>query len=282
MTEAKPYLARIDIYPIKSLDHVALRATRLLSSGALEQDRVWALFDGKGEFVNAKLYPAIHRIRAQIDLDKPAVTLRDESGKVASETFRLDETAAPLEEWFGAYFGFPIALRSNTDLGFPDDTASPGPTIISTASLAAVARWFDLPIDEVRRRFRTNVEIGGVPAFWEDRLFGRDGTRVKFRIGAVMFEGVNPCQRCSVPPRNPWTGEEDKTFVQRFRQLRRDTLPSWVVKERMTHFYRLSVNTRPYGNQGGKRLAVGDLVEILAPALDDRADCPAYMPQLRA
>jgi uncharacterized protein YcbX len=266
MTEAQPYLARIDIYPIKSLDRVALRSARLLSSGALEQDRTWALFDGKGEFVNAKLYPAIHRIRAQIDLAAPAVTLRDESGKIGGETFRLDAQAAPLEKWLGLYFGFPIALKSNIDLGFPDDTASPGPTIISTASLAAVAQWFALPIDEVRRRFRANVEIDGVPAFWEDRLFGREGTGVKFRLGAVMFEGVNPCQRCTVPPRNPWTGEVDKTFVQRFQQLRRDTLPPWVVKERMTHFYRLSVNTRPLGDPGGKELQVGDPIEILEPA----------------
>jgi MOSC domain-containing protein len=264
MTESSPFLSRIDIYPIKSLDRVEVQKTRVLQSGALEHDRAWALFDAKGEFVNAKGYPAIHRIRATIDLDEPAVTLRDESEKgLGNDTFRLAQDPAQMENWLESYFGFPIALRMNTDLGFPDDTASPGPTIISTATLGAVASWFDLPIDEVRRRFRANVEIDGVPAFWEEQLFAAQGSTVKFRIGDVIFDGVNPCQRCTVPPRNPWTGEEDKRFVQRFRQLRRETLPPWVVRERMTHFYRLSVNTRPHGDQSGKTLQIGDAVEIL-------------------
>ena len=266
MTEATPYLSRIDIYPIKSLDRVAVQKTRVLPSGALEHDRAWAFFDAKGEFVNAKSYPAIQRIRAEIDPEEPAVTLRDAGAQgPGSDKFRLDQNSAPLEKWMESYFGFPVTLKANTELGFPDDTNSPGPTVISTATLAAVASWFGFSVDEARRRFRANIEIDGVPAFWEDRLFGIEGTTVKFRIGDVIFEGVNPCMRCTVPPRNPWTGEDDPTFVQRFRHLRRDTLPSWVVRERMTTYYRLSVNTRPHGTSVGKMLNVGDAIEVLEP-----------------
>ena len=264
MTDATPHIARIDIYAIKSLDRVELKQARVLSSGALENDRLWALFDGKGEFVNGKVYPAIHRIRAEIHLDAPAVTLRDESERgLASDTFELCEDVSGFEKWIENYFGFPVTLKANTELGFPDDTNSPGPTVISTATLATVAGWFGFSVDEARRRFRANIEIDGVPAFWEERLFGVEGSYVKFRIGDVLFEGVNPCMRCTVPPRNPWTGETDPTFTQRFRHLRRDTLPSWVVRERMSPYYRLSVNTRPHGDQGGKTVNVGDAVEIL-------------------
>jgi uncharacterized protein YcbX len=264
MTEATPYLARIDIYPIKSLDCVELKQTRVLASGALEHDRLWALFDTKGEFVNGKGYPAIHRIRADIDLSAPAVTLRDESERgLNSETFGLSEDVSGFEKWLESYFGFPIELKANTELGFPDDTKSPGPTVISTATLATVGDWFGFPVDEARRRFRANIEIDGVPAFWEERLFGAAGTYIKFRIGDVIFEGVNPCMRCTVPPRNSRTGEDDPTFTQRFRHLRRDTLPPWVIRERMTPYYRLSVNTRPHGDQGGKSLNLGDAIEIL-------------------
>ena len=266
MTEATPYLSRIDIYPIKSLDRVAVRKTRVLPSGALEYDRAWAFFDAKGEFVNAKSYPEIQRIRADVDPEEPAVTLRDEGGRgLESDKFRLDQNSAALESWMERYFGSAMTLKANTDLGFPDDTNSPGPTVISTATLTTVASWFGFSVDETRRRFRANIELDGVPAFWEEQLFGVEGTRVKFRIGDVIFEGINPCMRCTVPPRNPWTGEDDPAFVQRFRHLRRDTLPSWVVRERMTTYYRLSINTRAHGDQGGKTLNIGDAVEILEP-----------------
>ncbi len=267
MSKREPFLSRILIFPIKSLDPIELRQARILSSGALEHDRTWALFDEKGKFVNGKRHAAVHRLRSEIDIEAHAVTLRDESGRgLGSESFSVDE-AAPLENWLNAYFGFPISFGKNCELGFPDDTDSPGPTIISVATLAEIGRWFGLPIDEVRRRFRTNLEIDGVPPFWEDRLFGAAGTTIKFRIGDVTFEGINPCQRCVVPPRDPLTGESDDTFVRRFTELRARTLPPWSTRERFNHFYRVAINTRPHGNQSDKVLRIGDRVEILdAPA----------------
>ncbi|WP_207206620.1 2Fe-2S iron-sulfur cluster-binding protein [Methylovirgula ligni] len=263
MSKREPFLSRILIFPIKSLDPVEPRLARVLSSGALEHDRTWALFDEAGKFVNGKRHAAVHRLRSEIDIDTRAVTLRDESERgLGSESFSID-AAPPLENWLNAYFGFPVSFGKNGDLGFPDDTDSPGPTIISVGTLAEIGRWFGLPIDEVRRRFRTNLEIDGVPPFWEDRLFSAPGTTVKFRIGDVIFEGINPCQRCVVPPRDPLTGESDDTFVRRFTELRARTLPGWSTRERFNHFYRVAINTRTHGDQGGKVLHVGDSVEIL-------------------
>ena len=275
MSKREPFLSRILIFPIKSLDPIELRQARILSSGALEHDRTWALFDEKGKFVNGKRHAAVHRLRSEIDIEAHAVTLRDESGRgLGSESFSVDE-AAPLENWLNAYFGFPISFGKNCELGFPDNTDLPGPTIISVATLAEIGRWFGLPIDEVRRRFRTNLEIDGVPPFWEDRLFGAAGTTIKFRIGDVTFEGINPCQRCVVPPRDPLTGESDDTFVRRFTELRARTLPPWSTRERFNHFYRVAINTRPHGNQSDKVLRIGDRVEILdAPAKEVAEQAP--------
>ncbi|MEW6436138.1 MAG: 2Fe-2S iron-sulfur cluster-binding protein [Pseudomonadota bacterium] len=263
MSKREPVLSRILIFPIKSLDPLEARQARVLQSGALEHDRTWALFEENGKFVNGKRHAAVHRLRAEIDMPARAVTLRDQGERgLGSESFSVDD-AAPLEAWLRSYFGFPVAFRKNCDLGFPDDTESPGPTIISVATLAEIGRWFGLPIDEVRRRFRTNLEIDGVPPFWEDRLFGAAGTTVRFRIGDVMLEGINPCQRCVVPPRDAVTGEGDETFVRRFTELRARTLPAWSTRERFNHFYRVAINTRPHGDQGGKLLHVGDRIEIL-------------------
>ena len=79
------------------------------------------------------------------------------------------------------YFAMPVSIKQNLTHGFPDDTASPGPTIISTATLEAIASWYpDLDIEDVRLRFRANIEIDGVPAFWEDRLFAEAGNTVDY------------------------------------------------------------------------------------------------------
>jgi uncharacterized protein YcbX len=264
MSENEAFLSRILIFPIKSLEAVEVARARVLSSGALEHDRTWGFFDAGGKFVNGKRHAAVHRLRSQVDLEARNVTFRDDSGRgLGSRTFSLDADGDGLESWLGDYFGFPVAVRKNADLGFPDDTDSPGPTIISVATLTEISRWFDLPLGEVRARFRTNIEIAGVPAFWEDRLFGPAGTLVRFRVGDAVFDGINPCQRCIVPPRNPRTGVLDETFVRRFTELRNKTLPSWAVRERFNHFYRVAINTRPHGDQDGKLLRLGDRIEIL-------------------
>ncbi len=263
MSENEAFLSRILVFPIKSLDAVEVSQARVRASGALEHDRTWGFFDASGKFVNGKRYAAAHRLRSHVDLEARSVTLRDDSGQgLGSRTFSLERDGDCLESWLREYFGFPVAVQKNADLGFPDDTDSPGPTIISVATLTEIGRWFDLPIEQVRARFRTNIEIAGVPAFWEDRLFGPSGTVVRFRVGDAVFDGINPCQRCIVPPRNPLTGVLDETFVRRFTELRKETLPSWSARERFNHFYRVAINTRPHGDQGGKLIRVGDRIEI--------------------
>ena len=148
--------------------------------------------------------------------------------------------------------------------GFPDDGLAPGPTITSTASLQAVCDWFEgIKLSEARERFRTTLEIEGVPSFWEDQLFGpNENYVVRFKIGDVAFEGSNPCARCPVPPRNPRTGEERLGFSKLFSELRQATLPAWSPAERFDHFYRFATNTRVPSTEQGKLLRLGDLVQI--------------------
>jgi ferredoxin-NADP reductase/uncharacterized protein YcbX len=264
MSENAAFLSRILIFPIKSLDGVEVDRARVLASGALEHDRTFGLFDANGKFVNGKRHSAVHRLRSRLDLAAHTLTLRDENGRgLGSRTFALDRDRDRLERWLSDYFGFPVSFRQNTEQGFPDDMDSPGPTVISDATLAEIGGWFGLPADQTRARFRTNLEIGGVPTFWEDRLFASAGTLVRFRIGDAIFDGVNPCQRCVVPPRDPLTGANDETFVRRFTELRARTLPLWSTRERFNHFYRVAINTRPHGDQSGRVLCIGDRIEVV-------------------
>jgi uncharacterized protein YcbX len=238
---------------------------RLLPGGALAGDRRWAMLDPEGKPVNGKRHPGVHAIRARYAPDGTRVTLSTFE-RPAVELSLLDEGAA-VESWLSACLGQPIHLGRDDDGGFPDDRKASGPTVVSSASIEAVCGWFpELDGESVRRRFRANLEIGGVPAFWEDHLFGAEGVTVPFTIGGVDLRGTNPCQRCPVPPRDPDTGEILVGFQKRFSDRRRETLPAWAEPSRFDHFYRFTVNTVAPG-QGGQALRVGDPVRLVVAAM---------------
>jgi hypothetical protein len=254
-------VARISIFPIKSLDGVAVDRATVLTSGALLGDREFALVDETGKFVNGKRIDAIHRIRSTFDLDRRFVTLNLE-GKSNYQIFSLDRDILQLEDWFSNYFGFTIKIIQNKTVGFPDDIKSPAPTIIGTSTLATVTSWFShLNIEETRKRFRTNIELDTDTAFWEDRLFSTKDKGRRFSIGNVEFEGINPCQRCIVPTRDAVNGIADSNFQKIFTNKRQETLPKWVEKSRFNHFYRLAVNTR-LASIGDSTIRVGDSIKL--------------------
>jgi uncharacterized protein len=253
-----PCLAQITLYPIKSLDGISVDQAPLLASGALKGDREFAIVDYQGKFVHGKRTPVIHQLRAGFDLAQRTVTL-NRQGDAQATTFHLDQQRIPLENWLSNFFGFPVKLIQNSEMGFPDDTHSPGPTLISTETIAAVTSWFpELTVPELRSRLRTTLEITNTEAFWEDRLYAQAGNLVPFQIGTAHFLGVNPCQRCIVPTRSAKTGEPYANFQKIFVTQRQATLPDWVEATRFNHYYRLAVNTRCPACEAGKVLQVGD------------------------
>lgn len=259
------HLARITIYPVKSLDGRDVAAATVLPGGALEHDRRFALVDARGRFLNGKRTAQVHRIRTEFEPGTRTLSLGLQ-GRDDRRTFHVDADRDALHAWLSACLGSPATLVEDAANGFPDDTEAPGPTIAGTATWEEVAGWFPaLTAAEVRRRFRANLEVGGVAPFWEDQLFTAPAGVVRFRVGAVLFEGVNPCQRCVVPTRSPTSGEPIPGFAAAFAARRRESLPSWAAASRFDHFYRLAVNTRPSGPTGGT-IRVGDAVEVLGPA----------------
>jgi uncharacterized protein len=274
-----PHLVNIRLHPIKSLDPVSVSEARISPSGGLALDRAWALYSVDGKWVNGKRTPAIHLIRANYSPDLREVTLSvpGDRREIPTRTFAFPGAYEDAAEWFSVFFDQQIIVRYSEN-GFPDDTVASGPTIVSTASLESVSDWFTLrnegfgptpqgfpgiSLDEARQRFRATLEINGVPAFWEDQLFGEDERSVvRFKIGEVNFEGSNPCARCPVPPRNPQTGEILEGFQKRFTQLRESTLPPWSPRPRFDHFYRLSTNTRVAPTETNKLLRLGDPLRL--------------------
>lgn len=254
-------LAKIVVFPIKALDGLELQQAGVLPAGSLEVDRRWAIVDTGGGFVNGKRHSAIHRIRAEYDLSSYRVVLRAPDAAPAS--FSLLDESTRIAAWLSDQLGFPCTLIECSKGGYPDDTAAPGPTVISTGTLSSLAAWFpEVGLDEFRRRFRANLEIGEVEPFWEDRLVGRSGREVPFKIGDLHLLGVNICQRCVVPSRDSRTGAAIHGFQKLFAERRAASLPPWAEASRFDHFYRLAVNTRRPNGSVPASIRIGDAVTI--------------------
>ena len=266
MTAADPTVRRIAVHPIKALDPMPVEEISLVPTGSLEFDREFAIVDDDGEYVHGKRTPDAHRVRASYDFgpDRRRVTLR-EQGADAASTFDLLENPADAEAWLSELFGLSTELVRRVEGGYPDLVEYPsGPTVISTGTLREVASWFpDITVEETRLRFRANVEIEGVPPFWEDRLYTATDGEVRFSVGDVEFRGVQPTPRCAVPLRDPYTGEETDDFRARFIRRREATYPEWGDEAALDHYFHLMVNTHVPETEVGKSIAVGDDVTVL-------------------
>jgi len=290
-----PTLDLITLYPVKSLDELSVAEARVLPSGGLENDRRWRLVDMEGRVVNAKRSPLVHAIRAEFALDERLVTLEIDPAAIAAavipgidrlknlrrESFHLVPGQEGPCGWLSEALDIGVLLEERPDGGFPDDRDAPGPTLISTASLAEVARWFGFDLTESRRRFRANLEVGGCDAFWEDSLasparadrppsLGQlppdlpgdpyadlpPAEPREFSIGEARFLATNVCKRCVVPSRESRSGVVTAHFRDAFEARRGRALRADVDASGWNHLYRLAINTRAAGVGG--RIAVAD------------------------
>jgi uncharacterized protein YcbX len=254
-------LSRILVYPIKSLDGVAVKEARITAGGILAFDRIYAIVDQTGAYVNGKRTPRVQLLRTAFD-GRFQEACFWQTGDLTSSQFSLAEPA-PLNHWLSDFFGFDVKLISEPTSGFPDDRKAFGPTVTSESSLRTVTDWFpEMDIESARRRFRSNLEITGVPPFWEDRLFGAADELKPFQIGEVCFLGHNPCQRCVVPTREPNRGDTLPNFQKSFMELRRKNLPAWSNPDRFNHYYRFAINTSVTPSETGKIVRVGDPIFV--------------------
>lgn len=266
-------VASLAIYPIKSLDPLHVDAADLLPSGGLVGDRRFALVDQAGEFVNGKRERNVHTIRTRFERDAVRGLLwLGSSHEPKGETWPFDLSDDPnsFAERVSSHLGYRVTLVENAKIGFPDDTDASGPTVISRETLLALGKSMNMSLDELRRRFRANVELVGGGTLFEDQAFGPPGTIVPLRIGTAQLFGNNPCRRCAVPGRNSWSGETHPGFAKHLSNWREATLGQGISRERFDgNWYRLALNTRPGPNAPPQRIAVSDAFEIAGPPMRD-------------
>ncbi|WP_290818554.1 MOSC N-terminal beta barrel domain-containing protein [Halovivax sp.] len=250
---------RLRVYPVKGLDGVDVDAAEMLTGGTLAGDREYALFDAEGDVINGKRTERIHELSTDFDPRTGDLVVETRAGD--RRQFSLPADRERVEAWFGEFFDVEATLRRDASLGFVDRREM-GPSVVSTATLEAVASWFEeVTVESARRRLRTNVEIGGVPAFWEDRFVG-DGAPA-FEAGGVRFDGVTPCGRCVVPERDPDTGEPTPEFRERFLEKRRESLPDGVDEAAFEHLYAVTIIADVPESDRGRTIRVGDAVDVL-------------------
>ncbi len=255
------HVDRLTVHPVKGLGAQDRERSRIRPGGTLAYDREFALLDETGTVCNAKQIDGVHAV--ETDFDAESGHLAVATADRPDETFDLTTGAGQSRagEWFSDVFGMDLTLDRDSEVGHVDRT-NMGPSVISTATLEAVASWFDdVTVEGARRRMRANIEVGGVPAFWEDRFVGEDAPA--FRAGDVRIEGVTPCGRCVVPSRDPDTGEPTPEFRERFIERRQATFPEWADRDAFDHFYTMMLIARVPEGDRGKTIAVGDDVAVV-------------------
>jgi uncharacterized protein YcbX len=146
-------------------------------------------------------------------------------------------------------------------MDIPDESAA---TVVAYESMQHLADTLADSIDTLRLRFRANLEFSNVPPYWEERLANYDAKNgVAFRVGDVNMIGISLRARCNVPPRNPFTGETDKTFIKRMIKSREENVPTWSQIKKMESLYHLTVDTFIPDSETGKEIKIGDPVQLI-------------------
>ncbi len=97
-----PHLARIDLYPIKSLEGITVEKATVLATGALAHDHEYAFFDSQGGVVNGKRNARIHGLRSQICNHFQTLTLQ--AGETDPQSFYIEEDRNILETWLSHFY----------------------------------------------------------------------------------------------------------------------------------------------------------------------------------
>jgi uncharacterized protein YcbX len=259
----KPYLQRISIYPVKSLDGISPETAVVSESGCLKWDREFAIFDKEGKYVNGKSHPGIHLLRAEFNMDDHEMVLSGPENMNRS-SFHLQEDRKEIDAWLSDFFNQQVSLLQNQEGKFMDDPDLGHVTVAGTASFNSVSSWFSITDpEEVRRRLRVTLEISGLDAFAEDGLFADKGRVVRFKIGDVNMLGMRPRERCVVPTRHPETAQVTHAFPKIFAEKRKASLPDASLLESYGHYYYFSVDAVIPGTEAGKMIKVGDELTIL-------------------
>jgi uncharacterized protein YcbX len=252
------YVANLGVHPVKTLDRVNVEEARITESGRLEYDRRYAFVESDEELIKGLRHDELTRLDSTFDLESESLSVQTSEEE---QRFHLQENVEEAEQWFSGYLGTEVTIERDPEAGFVARSDA-GPSVISTATLEEVASWFDdITAAEIRRRMRVNIEIGGVPPFWEDRFVGESAPL--FEINGVRFTGIEPCSRCVIPLRDPESGEITPGFQNTFLENRKRTFPEWADSDVFDNYFYLMLIADVLEEDRGTPIRVGDTVTLI-------------------
>lgn len=255
--------SKLRIYPIKSLGFVEADEVEV-GFHSLKNDRQFAMVDADGRYLNGKRNNQVNLLKTDYDLANASVTFSDETSGIGG-TFELREENEALNEFISDYFDLGLQLVSNDQGQFMDMPAESSVTIVSEASLQHLQQDLDRhTLENMRQRFRSNIEVSGVEAYWEEQLYHTPGVGMRFRVGDVHMIGISPRARCNVPPQSPENGEIDYHFIKNMIASRKDHSPSAekVIQYGKAHYF-LTINVYVPPTEAGKVIRLHDEIEVL-------------------
>ena len=228
-----PHVAWLHVAPIKSLQ-IQERQRVSLTTRGVEDDRRFCIVDESDRMLNAKRVASFISVRPEFDDDMTELTLHLPTGERVSGSVELGDPVmvsiyrrtVPAREIRGPFSAALSALDGRTarlvrfDLpGEGVDRAGRGgaATLLSVASLDALAdaAQADGPVDP--RRFRMLIGVGGVPAHAEDAWMRR-----RVRVGSAVVVPTGNVGRCAVTTLDPATGVSDLDTLAALARYRAD------------------------------------------------------------
>ncbi len=261
----QPTISKLRVYPIKSLGFVETGEAEI-GYHSLKSDRQFAMVDKDGRFINGKRNHKVNQLETVYDLQQGTVTFKEKANG-NSEVFELRQDNNLLDEYLSSFFETPLHLLENQQGKFMDIPTQSSVTIVSKASLEYLQQNMDRhSLESMRLRFRTNIEISGVDAFWEEQLYHQPGIGMRIRVGDVDMIGISPRARCNVPPQSPDTGDMDYYFVKHMIAARKQHVATEqkILQYGKAHYF-LCVNVYVPQSEIGKIIRLDDGIEILEP-----------------
>jgi len=132
----KAHISRLRIYPIKSLGHIEVEAT-VIGIHSLKNDRLFAMIDKDGRYVNGKRTNKVNLLKTNFDLANNLIKFSNkENGEQA--IFELKEGNPELDNYLSDFFNVSLNLIQNEQGQFMDIPLQSSLTVVSEASLQSV------------------------------------------------------------------------------------------------------------------------------------------------
>ena len=210
-------VSRLSVTPVKGLALAHPDQVTLTSIGVPE-NRLFFMVDSSGAMVSADRFGPMQRIRANFDpardvlgLTFPDGSLADGHAAGAGEPVSIDfygrlvaahVVPGPFATALAAHTGLDVRLVRTDQLGDGSDVHHL--TLVSSASVAALAQAAGAQSDIDSRRFRMLFELDGAAAYEEDTWDGR-----LLQIGEATVRVCGQVPRCVITTQSPTTGEKD-------------------------------------------------------------------------